>query len=105
MFHRFTGALVRAALVAALILMPPIMLPDVAAASTELAIVFAAVAALFVMIEYGSTSPSFIEFRHAPPYNRLRFLLLATLTYITAMSFSAGSQSSRNSAIRQRLIR
>lgn len=58
---------------------PSLMLPDVSNNSAELAILSAAIAAAFVILEYGFKSPSLVEFRFAAPYNRFRFGILVGL--------------------------
>lgn len=47
----------------------------------------AAIAAAFVIFEYGFPSPTLIEFRFAAPYNRLRFGLLAALVVLLVYAF------------------
>ncbi len=86
MLTRLAGASVRAALVAAMIVLPAIVLPEISPDTADLAIVSAAIAAAFVIFEYGFTTPSLIEFRFAAPYNRIRFALLALL--LTGIAFA-----------------
>lgn len=86
MLTRLAGASVRAALVAAMIVLPAIVLPEISPNAADLAILSAAIAAAFVVFEYGFTTPSLIEFRFAAPYNRIRFALLALL--LTAIAFA-----------------
>jgi hypothetical protein len=83
---RLAGASVRAALVAAMIVLPAIVLPEISHNAADLAILSAAIAAAFVVFEYGFTTPSLIEFRFAAPYNRIRFALLALL--LTGIAFA-----------------
>ena len=86
MLTRLAGASVRAALVAAMIVLPAIVLPEISPNAADLAIISAAIAAAFVVFEYGFTTPSLIEFRFAAPYNRIRFALLAIL--LTGIAFA-----------------
>ena len=86
MLTRLAGASVRAALVAAMIVLPAIVLPEISHNAADLAILSAAIAAAFVVFEYGFTTPSLIEFRFAAPYNRIRFALLALL--LTGIAFA-----------------
>ncbi len=88
MITRLAGASVRAALVAAMIVLPVIVLPELSPNSADLAILAAAIAAAFVIFEYGFTTPSLIEFRFAAPYNRFRFAILALLLTGIAFAFS-----------------
>jgi len=74
-------------MVATMVVIPAVMLPDVSPNSAELTMLLAAIAAAFVMFEYGFSSPSLIEFRFAAPYNRLRFALLAALVVLLVYAF------------------
>ena len=79
-FSTLPGAGLRAFCVVALIVLPSILLP---LQSQDMAQVIALVAifgAIFTFVEYAVGSPSFIEFRSAPPFNRLRYFgLFATV--------------------------
>ena len=65
------------------------MLPDISPNSADLAILSAAIAAAFVIFEYGFKSPSLIEFRFAAPYNRFRIAILAALLLTIGFAFRA----------------
>ncbi|MCP5088022.1 MAG: hypothetical protein GY952_14615 [Rhodobacteraceae bacterium] len=93
MLTRLAGASVRAALVAATVAVPAVMLPDVSPISAELSILLAAIAAAFVIMEYGFISPSLVEFRFAAPYNRCRFAILVALLVILVFAFRSGVES------------
>ncbi len=56
--------------------LPAIILPSVSEDVVHIVLLFAIFSSLLVFIEYVTTAPSFIEFRHAPPFNRLRFLAI-----------------------------
>lgn len=73
---RLTGALLRAFLVVFLILTPSLMLPTTHADTTQVAALVALIAGMFTFVEYNSEYPSLIEFRDAPPFNRIRFFAL-----------------------------
>jgi hypothetical protein len=77
-----TGAAIRAVLVAVLIAMPGLILPGSAEGNTDFILLLALFAAGFVFVEYASVSPSLVEFREAPPFNRTRFFALF-LTVLT----------------------
>ncbi len=64
---------VRAILVALLIAMPALFLPSVAADLGQIIALAALLGALLTFVEYSSVYPSLIDFRSAPPFNRLRF--------------------------------
>ena len=79
MIYRLTGATVRAVIVAILVMLPAFLLADTTQSAVEFTRILATIAAVFVIYEYGFSSPSVIEFRYAAPYNRVRFLLLLAL--------------------------
>ena len=67
----------RGLLVALLITTPALMLPGATADSSQITTLVALLAAFLTFVEYNATLPSIIEFRDAPPFNRLRFIALA----------------------------
>ncbi|NNU79146.1 hypothetical protein HMH01_01725 [Halovulum dunhuangense] len=77
MFWRLLGGFGRAAVVIIILVMPAFLLPNVSVASLEVSLVVAVIAAALTVFEYASTHPSLIDFRFAPPYNRVRFLCFA----------------------------
>ena len=87
MIGQMTGAALRALLVALLIAMPSMLISGVGIDGSQFVMLLALLAAGLVMMEYNSAYPSLIAFRHAPPYNRLRFavvflaVLILTLVY------------------------
>ncbi len=82
MLTRLAGALVRALLVIVVIAAPALLLPNVSDASLEISLIVAGVAAAFTLFEYASTHPGLIDFRFAPPYNRVRFVAFATQIFV-----------------------
>jgi hypothetical protein len=81
---RITGAATRGFLVALVIATPALLLPDVASDSTQITVLVALIAAFMTFVEYNSSAPSIVEFRDAPPFNRLRFVaLLSTVLMLT----------------------
>ncbi|MEM6617792.1 MAG: hypothetical protein AAF761_00240 [Pseudomonadota bacterium] len=87
MLIRLAGASLRAAMVATVVVVPALMLPDVSTSAEELAIIAAALAAAFVIFEYGFQTPSLIEFRFAAPYNRFRFAMFAAVLVALTLAF------------------
>jgi len=73
---QITGAFVRALLVLVLIATPSLMLPSVPSDTTQIVALVALFAAALTFFEYASTYPGLVEFRDAPPFNRVRFLSL-----------------------------
>lgn len=76
MISQLTGAMVRAALIMVLIATPSLMLPGVTSDTTQIVALVAIFAAALTFFEYASTYPGLVEFRDAPPFNRVRFLSL-----------------------------
>lgn len=77
MVAKIAGALIRAILVALVVAMPSLAVPDPSGGSSEVIALVALCFGVFVFIEYVSSYPSLLEFRDAPPFNRVRFASLA----------------------------
>lgn len=69
---RAAGAWLRAAVMALLVALPQGVLGTATAEGAQLAALAVLVVALFTLSEYGGRAPSLVEFRDAPPFNRLR---------------------------------
>ncbi len=82
MIARLTGALMRAILVALVIMTPALLLPDAQTDTSQIVVLIALLAALLTFIEYSAHFPSIVEFRDAPPFNRLRFIMLFTTIFL-----------------------
>ena len=81
---RITGAGARGILVALLVATPALMLPNVITDSSQITMLVALLAYFMTFVEYNSIYPSIVEFRDAPPFNRLRFVsLFATVVVLT----------------------
>jgi len=84
MLSRLAGAILRAALVVLLIIIPSVMLPGTGPDTAMIVAFLAILAAAFTLVEYTSIYPSLVEFRHAPPFNRIRFgALLVTVMILS----------------------
>lgn len=81
MFSQLIGASIRAFLMVLLIVLPSIMLVGTSGDTIQMVILAALVAGIFTFVEYNSISPSLVEFRHAPPFNRLRFCILFLVVF------------------------
>jgi len=92
---KLTSAVVRAFLVALLLVIPALLLPEVGTDSTQFALLVAMLAALLVFFEYNSAYPSYLEFRYAPPYNRMRFAAVLATVFGLTMAFRNGSSPSQ----------
>lgn len=85
------GAIARGLIVILLIILPSALLPSSTGDARIVVMLVALFAAVFTIVEYSSESPSLIEFRDAPPYNRVRFIAL--FASIFAMSIILGSNN------------
>jgi len=84
---RLVGAALRAVLVALLVVTPALLLPGPTLDSGHVLALVALVAGLLTFAEYYTDYPSLLEFRDAPPFNRLRFgCLFAALLVTTTIS-------------------
>ncbi len=94
------AACLRAILVVALIAIPSLFLPDQGRDGAQIVALVSIFAAFFTLVEYSVASPSFIEFRSAPPFNRLRFAaLFATVVALTLIARSAEAPSTINQLV------
>lgn len=75
----------RALLVAALVALPALLVPRVATDTAQIVVVIAALAALLTFIEYYGRYPSIVEFRFAPPFNRLKFFALLLCVLVLSL--------------------
>ena len=77
----------RAILVVLLIATPSVLLVDTSTDTTQIVVLVALLAAIFTVVEYNSAYPSLVEFRDAPPFNRVRFFALyATVFALTVIA-------------------
>lgn len=86
MVSRLSGAIFRAILVMALAVLPSVVMPGVSADAKQMAALVALFVGLMTFVEYNSNAPSLIEFRDAPPFNRIRFGLLAGIVLLLALA-------------------
>lgn len=87
-----SGALLRAVSVAFLVLIPSLLIGGANHGDAHFVVLLSLLAGAFVAAEYLSSSPSLIAFRNAPPYNRLRFGVLALCVVILTLSFRHAAQ-------------
>ncbi len=77
---RFSGAFLRAVLVIGVVVTPSVLLSDVSVDARQMAALVALFAGMLTFVEYNTDAPSLIEFRDAPPFNRVRLgMLFATV--------------------------
>jgi len=72
-FKRLPGAVARAVMVIIVLALPAFLLPNISQAAQEISLIIGGIVAAFTLFEYASTHPGLIDFRFAPPYNRIRF--------------------------------
>ena len=86
MLTRLASALARAAIVLAVVLVPAILLPQTRTDTAMMVTLVGLAAGAFTFLEYFGRSPSLLEFRDAPPFNRLRIgalgITVLTLTLV-----------------------
>ncbi len=100
MINRMAGAALRALCVAFIVALPAMAVPAIDADVSQMVALLAIVAGGLTFVEYLSVSPSVIEFRSAPPFNRLRFVALALIVVaLTVMLRHAAQPSLLGSAL------
>lgn len=98
---RFSGALLRACLMVVVVATPSMLLTDVPSDTRQMVALAGLFLGLLTFVEYNTDSPSLIEFRDAPPFNRLRFcMLLATVFALSMMERGLSAPSSLTEFIR-----
>ncbi|MEM8627903.1 MAG: hypothetical protein AAGF32_08185 [Pseudomonadota bacterium] len=86
MIPRVLGALVRAILVVVMIVTPSLLFPGTAVDVMPVVTRVALLAAGLTFFEYASIYPGLVEFRDAPPFNRIRFgSLFLTVILLTEL--------------------
>lgn len=88
MIVRLTGAFLRALLIALAIATPSLLLPDVGSDTAQVVVLVALAAGAFTFAEYYSQFPSILEFRFAPPVNRLRYFTMFAMVLMLTVHFS-----------------
>lgn len=85
----------RAMLVVVLIILPSAVLSGGSDDSTQIIALITIFAALFTIVEYSATSPSLVEFRDAPPFNRVRFSALFATVLCLSIIFRGYAEPSQ----------
>jgi len=83
--ERIVGAAARGVLVALLLATPALLLPNIAAESSQVVLLMAMLAGFLTFAEYNAKSPSIVEFRDAAPFNRLRFIALFASIFLLSL--------------------
>ncbi|MEO1238116.1 MAG: hypothetical protein AAFW64_00345 [Pseudomonadota bacterium] len=84
MIAQLTGAVLRAILVVMVIATPALMLPGTTEDVAQIVTLVAIFAAALTIFEYASSYPGLVEFRDAPPFNRIRYLSLFVTVFLLA---------------------
>lgn len=87
MTSRLPGACFRALLIAATVLAPSLLVAGASAQAADTMLLIAIFAAIFVVAEYWAASPGLMEFRDAPPFNRVRYGMLLAMLVLLATVF------------------
>ncbi|MGL4311292.1 MAG: hypothetical protein ACRCSU_12475 [Paracoccaceae bacterium] len=82
MISQLTGAALRAFFVVILIATPSLLLPGTSSDATQIVALVSLFAAFLTFFEYASTYPGLVEFRDAPPFNRVRFISLFLTVFL-----------------------
>ena len=82
---QLASALIRAFLVVFLIAAPSVLLPSVSPEGKQMVALVALFAGLLTYIEYHATYPGLVEFRNAPPFNRIRFGMLFAMVLLLSL--------------------
>lgn len=87
MITRLAGALLRACLVVLLLATPSLLLPGMKSDTAQIVTLVAIFGASLTFFEYASSYPGLVEFRDAPPFNRIRFgSLFITVVLLALMT-------------------
>ena len=89
MVSRLTGAAVRAFLVMVLVATPSVILPGIGADTKQMVALVALFAGALTFAEYNAVYPGLVEFRDAPPFNRVRFLMLFSIVFTLSVICAA----------------
>ena len=98
---RLAGALLRAIFVMVLIATPSVLLPGTNSDGKQMVALVALFAGMLTFVEYNATYPGLIEFRDAPPFNRVRFMILfLTVFTLTVIAKSAVEPTTLSTLLR-----
>ena len=86
-FSRLSGAFVRGILVLVMVVTPSVLLPGANIDSAQVVALIGIFGALLTFFEYSTSYPSLVEFRDAPPFNRVRFASLFITVFLLSVIF------------------
>ena len=84
---QLTGAFTRAILILVLVAIPSMLLPGIDTDAAQVVSLIGIFGAVLIFFEYSSTYPSIVEFRDAPPFNRVRFVSLLLTVFLLSIIF------------------
>jgi hypothetical protein len=85
------GALARGMAIAALVMLPALIMPGIPPETAHLVVLLALFAAALTAYEYASPYPGLLEFRMGAPYNRTRYFVVALSGLLLALLQRHGS--------------
>lgn len=86
MIAQITGALARAFLVLVLVATPSLLLPSISSDASQIVALVAISGAALTLFEYMAIYPGLVEFRDAPPFNRIRFGALFVTVFLLSVT-------------------
>jgi len=89
---RVIGSAMRALLMALLVAIPSLIVPGTSSDAAQMAALVALIAAVVTFAEYNSEYPTFLEFRNAPPFNRLRFVALLFCVFFASLLLASAER-------------
>lgn len=94
MISQVAGAAVRALVVIVVIATPSLLIPGTHAETTQIVTLIALFTGALIYSEYAGTYPGLIEFRDAPPFNRVRIVSIFVTLFLLSQVVGAGSSNS-----------
>lgn len=85
MFSTLAGAVFRALLMVGMVAIPSFVLPATPADTGLMSSFLALCIGVLTFLEYNARAPSFVEFRDAPPFNRMRFATLVVILFVLSL--------------------
>jgi hypothetical protein len=86
---QLVGAIARALIAVVVIATPSLLIPGTTPEGTQVVTLVALALGVFVGMEYAATYPGLVEFRDAPPFNRVRILTLFMMLFLLSLVVSA----------------
>ncbi len=81
MLSQLLGAVLRAAIVILVLATPSLLISGTSPEGAQVVMLVALIMGVFITFEYAATYPALVEFRDAPPFNRVRALTLLLMLF------------------------